>query len=137
MNNYTSKILQFLNDDDGGTDETGCFHDNGPDYLGHLFGFCGCGAPHNVLKYINTILTNIKAKHDKDFRDSLGLSFDQACDIERDFFKSEEERYFVLYRLDDLGLIEHGGSVGGSWLTYRGDDVLEALNEVAPELDIY
>lgn len=40
---------------------------------------------------------------------------------------SDGVRYFVLYLLDHWDLTEHGGSVGGSWLSEKGRDVLAVL----------
>lgn len=40
-----------------------------------------------------------------------------------------EARYWILYDLDRMKLSEHGGSVDGSWLTDKGREVLDALQE--------
>jgi hypothetical protein len=40
-------------------------------------------------------------------------------------------QYLVLYMLDHLDLTEHGGTVGGGWLTDKGKSVLDALQREA------
>lgn len=35
--------------------------------------------------------------------------------------------WFFLYTLSDKDLLEHGGSCSGSWLTEKGEKVLDAL----------
>lgn len=42
-------------------------------------------------------------------------------------------KYLVLYMLDRLALTEHGGSVGGAWLTEKGEAVRDALNREAED----
>jgi len=40
--------------------------------------------------------------------------------------------YGYLYMLDVLELTEHGGTVGGCWLTDKGKEVLTAIREFVP-----
>lgn len=45
-------------------------------------------------------------------------------------FPDEELRTAMLWLVDAAGFSEHGGSVGGAWLSERGRQVLELLREV-------
>lgn len=115
-------------------DENGMYHETSESYLGSIFRFCDCGSPEIVLKYVYTALNNIKIKHDIGSKNSRFLptitpEYAKVCDNERNFYNSEAESYFVLYRLDDMEYLEHGSSIDGNWLTEKGYDILEALEE--------
>lgn len=77
--------------------------------------FCGCGNPEQVYGLV---------------RDLLGLApFYDNPDLVRERVggPSPEDHgpyYLVLYVLDHAGLISHGGSIGGSWLTPKGEHYL-------------
>lgn len=76
-------------------------------------GYCGCGMPEHAAKYLLKVLTLLDRKLDTappDVIKELG-----------------EPAMLVLYALDKEGLIEHGGSVLGAWLTPRGSYVMEIL----------
>ena len=75
---------------------------------------CGCGQPEQAARFLHEML--------------------KLCP----FFENREAlkaklpddglEYFVLYILDHLDVIEHGGGVGGAWLSEYGKSVLEALD---------
>jgi hypothetical protein len=75
-----------------------------------LFGFCPCGAPWKVATYIREYLTEIS----KDLNKRVNLKQDAAY-------------WMAGYLCDAHGLTEHGGSVGGAWLTDLGKEWLEKL----------
>jgi DNA-binding PadR family transcriptional regulator len=86
--------------------------------------FCGCGDPGAVYDLI---------------RDLLGLIAEKWADDGHDHWREVSQKitdligggtgtyYAVLYWLDGSGLIEHGGSVGGSWLTEKGKHYLSLM----------
>lgn len=75
--------------------------------------FCGCGNPEEAAKTLMVLLRFCPLHNHRDELESMipdvGL------------------RHLVLYSLENHGLIEHGGSIGGSWLTDKGKAVLAAL----------
>ncbi len=90
--------------------------------LHHLFfdelKICGCGVPESVGMLIRDILAALPPWEYEGELKKL-LPTDGLC-------------YLVLGILTDAELIEHGGNIIGSWLTPRGEDVLESLrNESA------
>lgn len=97
---------------------------------------CGCGSPSTAIKYVMEILSIINkgTPDDRTDQESWGLS---RKELEA-FFKSEGEYYFVLYNLDHLGFLEHGSSIGGSWITDKGKKFLEDATEfLSPAEDEY
>ena len=75
-------------------------------------GFCGCGCPEEAYTLV---------------RDILGLApFFDHYEAVRDLI-GERAYYFVLYAIDQAGLIEHGGGIGGSWLTEKGKHYLPLM----------
>lgn len=78
--------------------------------LFNLFDFCPCGAPWEVATYIRDYLTEISKDRDK-----------------RDNLKQDAAYWMAAYLCDAHGLTEHGGSVGGAWITEYGKWWLEKL----------
>lgn len=76
--------------------------------------FCGCGRPEAAAKRLRDLL-------------ALHPLFDHRAEFEQ-LVPDAGLQELVLYTLDHFALTEHGGSIGGSWLTDTGTDVLEALN---------
>ena len=79
--------------------------------------FCGCGNPELACARLRDIL---KLHPLYDNREALkALIPDTGMEM------------LVLYFLDHLDLTEHGGGIGGAWLTDKGKAVLEALEREA------
>jgi hypothetical protein len=81
--------------------------------------FCGCGDPEGTQDWLQRVLTSLKGSPDPwvDWADRVAV-------LNSDL---DAMRYFVLYVLDAMGLTEHGGSVGGAWLTAKGRKFLVEL----------
>jgi hypothetical protein len=78
--------------------------------------FCGCGNPEDAQDYLRRILAAHKAKSD-DYKA-----------VERVILAEPEKAALIIYYLlDAMGLTEHGGSVYGSWLSDKGQRLLEEL----------
>lgn len=76
--------------------------------------FCGCGAPESAAERLRDLL----AMHPLyENRERLKV-----------LVPDDGLEYLLLYMLDHFDLTEHGGSVGGAWLSEKGKAVLEALN---------
>lgn len=77
---------------------------------------CGCGDPDETWNLIHEILSLAPFFEDgrhQQVHDLLGRSHG-----------------FVLNVLTDAELLEHGGSVGGSWITDKGRWLLEVIDRV-------
>ena len=84
--------------------------------------FCWCGRPAAALLSLRSILQ----LHDGP-NGNLSLPGIDAL------VPDEGTQYLILYWLDAQDLTEHGGSVGGAWLTDLGKSVLEFLSPLSDE----
>ncbi|MFR2887914.1 MAG: hypothetical protein ACLTDM_06960 [Clostridium butyricum] len=113
--------------------------------------FCGCGSPSDTLYVIKNVLKTHKNRHDRfdyadysekvneyydlykhEFQKALNLN-DEYC--ENDFYTNEGVYQIVLNVLNNANLMEHGSSIGGSWLTKKGEEFLEALELMEDEFN--
>lgn len=95
-------------------DEAGCSWDTKSDYLEiTVLHFCGCGRPDKAMKLVRDILHLIDNKQPEEVTKLL---------------HSEGIYFFVLYQLDHMGFIKHGFSIGGSYLTEKGKELLADIN---------
>ena len=101
-----------------------CFYENEIDLIHSGFlGLCGCGNPENNLLHIKELLKYVESKNT--FPDYESWVNDGVLK-----FGSKNAIDFSLYTLDKHELIEHGGSVGGSWLSSNGKYLLEDLEKI-------
>ena len=84
---------------------------------------CGCGCPEAACATLLRFLRDMVPLH------TNGAKF-------REEIPDTGWQYLILYLIDDRDLIEHGSSVGGSWLSPKGTAFLEALaREEADEFE--
>lgn len=107
-------------------------------YFDHLH-FCGCGHPFSTLLFIRDVLkAHAAISWAVRGENPCGLpgdrpTYDEARDAFNKLLASEKGDddtrlyYMTLYTLDAAGFTEHGGSVGGGWLTSTGEDFLTSL----------
>lgn len=95
-----------------------------------LMDMCGCGNPDDTYEVIRRVL-NIR--HD---RCSNIINYDEARQRYKDDLHLDPDddiQYgalqFILYKLDSCGIVEHGSSISGCWLTELGEMYLTVLNE--------
>jgi hypothetical protein len=79
------------------------------------FSFCGCGNPDGVYELVRDIL-------------DLAPFYEDPGKVRELIGGSDATYYAVLYFIDRSGLIEHGGSVGGSWLSEKGKHYLPLMH---------
>lgn len=115
-------------------------------YYDHLQ-FCGCGNPGDTLLFVrDTLLWYYKIAWAA--RDVNPLQLDESLRPTVPFMEvhkqmeeflhpngKQDERlwYMTLYTLDAAGLTEHGGSVGGGWLSPAGETFLGELMKLTDE----
>jgi hypothetical protein len=119
-------------------------------YYGKL-NWCGCGNPVETLEFMRDVLNALKTRSDNNRKDlNIKLAKDGVrafADISgpwaHDTAKIKELvndetplGLSYLYMLDGVGLLEHGGYIGGSWLTKYGEEILEELQTADIEKDM-
>lgn len=75
--------------------------------------FCGCGSPEDAAAALLKLLR-------------LHSLYEHRTEFEA-WIPDKGVQYLLLYQLDRDGLTEHGGSVGGAWLTAKGTEIRDAL----------
>jgi hypothetical protein len=80
---------------------------------------CGCESPETACA---AYLRLLRLHPAYDHRDEL-----------KELIPDYGIRLLVMYRLDHDGLTEHGGAVGGAWLTVKGEEVRNALMRELPD----
>jgi hypothetical protein len=117
------------------------------DFYFNKLKFCGCGSPEDTLLYIKKLLNLIKRKMDRPYDESKKERDNAYWQYQKDLlfiggftpFFNENNKIepndiqngviqFILYYLDEVEVLEHGGSIGGAWLTEYGEKILECLN---------
>jgi hypothetical protein len=83
--------------------------------------FCGCGNPEDVWRLIHSILA-LTPLHEDGHRQQV-----------RELVGTDAAFHVVLYVMTSGDLLEHGGSVGGSWITPKGEWARWAIGLVADE----
>lgn len=73
---------------------------------------CGCGNPKMVYRLIHVVMKDI-LKSSVKVDDYVGY-YD-----------------YMIYQLNEQGFLEHGSSIYGSWVTEKGEKLIEALDEMA------
>lgn len=104
------------------------------DWVFSELGFCGCGDPEAALDLLRSVLLAIRKRHDEnDIEESEAESqtrWSRNSDALEALIGMETApamAWTYLYFLDSKGLLEHGGNCSGSWLTERGEQILDAL----------
>jgi hypothetical protein len=75
--------------------------------------FCGCGAPEDAAETLRQLLALHPLHSNRE-------AFDARV-------PDDGLQYLLLYTLSHFDLTEHGGSVGGAWLSDKGKSVLAGL----------
>ncbi|PSK57055.1 hypothetical protein B0E38_02586 [Streptomyces sp. 111WW2] len=89
-------------------------HINGLFYMD--LGLCGCGSPDDAFDLIRDLL-------------KLAPFYDHRTEVVA-LIGDGAASHIILSTLDTADLIEHGGSIHGSWLTDKGQWYLNALTSV-------
>ena len=94
--------------------------------------FCECGNPDDAYDALKEAL---------DAHNCVGEITDKSWAKRCEKAKAWEEKlgekpaHLLRYFIDAAGLLEHGGSVGGSWLSEDGKLLLEFFNDFGTDPD--
>lgn len=99
-------------------------------YMHEKIMLCECGSPEDTYEVIRRYL-HIRKAH---FRDNLSYDLvKESYNVNLHMDYSDSIQYgmllFLMYVLDDYGFTEHGGGIGGCWLTEDGERLLTVLDE--------
>lgn len=94
-----------------------------------IMDMCGCGCPELTYELIRRIL-NIRAD-----KYNNKLTYEETIQRYKDDLDLDDKNdnqsgalQFILYMLDSKGIVEHGSSIGGCWLSKLGEMYLTVLN---------
>ena len=95
-----------------------------------LLKLCGCGNPEEAYSFCYGILKLC------DRRDRSAKWIDAQGAV-KELIRREPEiaAHTFLHLLTNLDLLEHGGSVGGSWLTTDGEKIVDSGPAADDEFD--
>ena len=105
-------------DGDGFLDDEDCFWHSIEDFVEtEVLGFCGCGCGDKLI-WASEMLRCCD-------RDQNGDQYPEDA-LEKYVAKHPDRAAHILLHLfDSRGVLEHGGSVGGSWLSDAGEKICE------------
>ena len=98
--------------------------------------FCMCGEPHKALELLRDVLAAIyEARYDAPGEAEKRWHQRDARMTELLGAKDGPVFWWFMYFLDMQDMTEHGGGVGGCWLTDNGKGVLAFLSQHGCEPD--
>jgi len=99
------------------------------DFYFNTLKWCGCGNPDTAFMYMRDVLAALhkRSKNSRAGTDTWDADSDALYAL-LNFNACEPLALSYLYMLDAHGLTEHGSSVMGSWLTDKGTQLLDKLN---------
>jgi hypothetical protein len=83
---------------------------------------CGCGRPDELKQFIKELL--IAQSQDLNYEEKTKLRNEILEKVDKDLIFE-----FIFHRLEYADLVQHGGSVYGSWLTDKGKAFITAVDE--------
>ena len=91
---------------------------------------CGCGCPDDTNEVIRRVLNIRYDWHEHKIGEYEDLQERYKNDLQLDTKNNLHygSLQFILYMLDARGILEHGGSIRGCWLTHLGEMYLTVLN---------
>src|SRR3990167_9228674 len=96
-------------------------------------GLCGCGAPEEAYNFCRDILVLCDRRAHLDGRgDWIDAESATAALIAT---MPDVAAHVLLHLFTHLELLEHGGSVGGSWLTPTGQEIVDLRSVTQEDMD--
>lgn len=111
----------------------GCDYQDAAELLRSRILVCGCGMPEAAMLFVVEMLECFSDLGSAKTRAEMDAWCEQRRATEARLMQSDGARYFVYYLLNELGLLEHGGSVPG-WPTEEGKAFVAAARaNIEPE----
>ncbi len=89
-----------------------------------FLGMCGCGCPEDAYNFCRDVLSKFDRR--ENHRDDKAPWIDAEAAVKALILERPDEAAHVLsHLLTERDLLEHGGSVGGSWLTAWGEQLVD------------
>lgn len=94
-----------------------------------IMDMCGCGCPEDTYELIRRVL-NVRYDWyiDKIEYEEIKKRYKEDLHLDTEDTLHYGALQFVLYILDSSGILNHGSSIGGCWLTDLGKMYLTVLN---------
>lgn len=94
-----------------------------------IMDMCGCGCPEDTHETIRRVLNIREDRFEKDIKyDEVQKRYKEELHLNTQDSLHYGALQFVLYALDANGILKHGSSIGGCWLTDLGKMYLTVLN---------
>lgn len=90
-----------------------------------VLGLCGCGSPEDAYNFCRDVLVAFDRRGKWDDAEGLVKTLILA--------RPDQAAHVIAHMMTHLGVLEHGGSVGGSWLTNDGERIVD-LGPMTEEL---
>lgn len=103
-------------------------------FIYEKLGICGCGSPEDTLLVIRDLLDIIYEYSQLEFSENnYEEKWHKLNSLSGTLLNTNKWNgilQFILYILDDRGFLEHGGSIGGAWLSAEGIMLRNLLHSV-------
>lgn len=100
------------------------FGDFDGDFVGETFEcfqFCQCGSPGDIVDHLLAYMRFLKARSEIYHSTNSRVSDEQYEELRKQHpIADSNVGMFCAYLADSVGWTEHGGSVGGAWLSESG-----------------
>jgi hypothetical protein len=89
-----------------------------------LLHLCGCGSPEDAYNFCRDVLVAFDRRENRKDGTKPWVDAERVvAGIIRE--RPDEAAHVIAHLLTHLNLLEHGGSVGGSWLTPDGERIVD------------
>lgn len=100
--------------------------------MGDIFNFCLCGTSEEIIHTVGKFLISYQIYHQKvldSIRKFESTEYEEADREYDNWFNTNKELHlFLLYFLDSIEMMEHGGCVTSAWITDKGKAYIEIYN---------
>lgn len=104
----------------------GCHYDTPKKAYHYAFlGMCGCGSPEEAYNFCRDVLLCFDRRANMADRTKEWIMAEAAVEaIIKE--RPDQAAHVLAHLLSERKMLEHGGSVGGSWLTKWGEQLVDA-----------
>lgn len=100
--------------------------------MGGIFKFCLCGNSEEIIHTVGKFLISYQIYHQKvldSIRGGESTKHEEEHREYDDWFNTNKDLHlYLLYFLDSIEMMEHGGCVTSAWITDKGKAYIEIYN---------